>query len=447
MNYFRLFVTLTFFFCYLVTNLFAQSNPQIVGYFPSWKVHERNDLLRPSNDNVDFSKYTMLNYAFFKVDSTGNITGNHAWIDSICIKGELNWTKTQTTLDTRIPTRQLEELMFKGDENWDRIFEPYYKPNTSLIDRAHLWGVPVLVSIGGPEYSGVFPKMAANPENRKRFAEECVRILRQNKFDGIEIHWQFPGYSPNNGTPDDKKNFTLLLKDVRSALDEYSEKIKYPFLLTASLGASENNMENIEWKKVSSILDYINISTYQYSGQWGRTAHHLAPLLSTNDNEYETSYSDVYNRLTKLHNVPKSKVNIGIGYFGRSINFDKGSAALNATNSVDYTKKNTPKDSLIPQYILANDTTAFIERWDTLALAPYLINHDKSVFISFENQRSIQLKTNYIKRTDLAGITIWDISNEYYLKNTGTIGDLGLTELIRDILEPEIKDKIKKRWK
>lgn len=31
--------------------------------------------------------------------------------------------------------------------------------------------------------------------------------------------WEYPGYAPHSGTPDDTVNFNLLLDDIRDALD------------------------------------------------------------------------------------------------------------------------------------------------------------------------------------------------------------------------------------
>lgn len=66
--------------------------------------------------------------------------------------------------------------------------------------------------------------MAANAKARKNFADNCVKLIKEYNFDGIDLDWEYPGYADHSGTPDDTVNFNLLLDDVRAALDELGEE-------------------------------------------------------------------------------------------------------------------------------------------------------------------------------------------------------------------------------
>ena len=59
-------------------------------------------------------------------------------------------------------------------------------------------------------------------ESRKFFNEEAIRFMKEHKLDGIDIDWEYPTSSISGITssPKDKENFTLLLKDLREALDK-----------------------------------------------------------------------------------------------------------------------------------------------------------------------------------------------------------------------------------
>ena len=63
-----------------------------------------------------------------------------------------------------------------------------------LIYLAHAAGVEVYPSIGGWSLSDPFPAMATNPEARKRFASQCVDLIKNYNFDGIDLDWEYPGY-------------------------------------------------------------------------------------------------------------------------------------------------------------------------------------------------------------------------------------------------------------
>src|ERR1051325_4542385 len=46
-----------------------------------------------------------------------------------------------------------------------------------------------LVAIGGWNGSAAFSDTALSDESRKKFADSCVRFIKQNGFDGIDIDW------------------------------------------------------------------------------------------------------------------------------------------------------------------------------------------------------------------------------------------------------------------
>lgn len=77
----------------------------------------------------------------------------------------------------------------------------------------------VLLSIGGWG-SGRFSEMAANEKYRKAFAKDCRRVVKEYGLDGIDIDWEYPTSNAAgiSSSPDDTKNFTLLMRDIRKAI-------------------------------------------------------------------------------------------------------------------------------------------------------------------------------------------------------------------------------------
>ena len=64
-----------------------------------------------------------------------------------------------------------------------------------LMYLAHQAGAEVYPSIGGWTLSDAFPSMAASSSARKRFASQCVELIEDYGFDGIDLDWEYPGYS------------------------------------------------------------------------------------------------------------------------------------------------------------------------------------------------------------------------------------------------------------
>jgi hypothetical protein len=57
----------------------------VIGYYTSWQWYDRNKLKDPVND--DFDKYTRINYAFFQLDSQGNLFGTDERADPQLLVG------------------------------------------------------------------------------------------------------------------------------------------------------------------------------------------------------------------------------------------------------------------------------------------------------------------------------------------------------------------------
>lgn len=61
----------------------------------------------------------------------------------------------------------------------------------------------VLVAIGGWNQGGArFSIVAGSPSLRKRFAHNAVNFIKEYKFDGMDIDWEYP--AGNGGLPQDK---------------------------------------------------------------------------------------------------------------------------------------------------------------------------------------------------------------------------------------------------
>ena len=51
----------------------------------------------------------------------------------------------------------------------------------------------------------------------------------------------------------------------------------------------------------------------------------------------------------------------------------------------------------------------FTEKWDDIAKVPYLVNGEGKMVLTFDNEKSIGLKADYIKKKRLRGAMYWNI--------------------------------------
>jgi len=55
-----------------------------------------------------------------------------------------------------------------------------------------------------------YSRMASTVDSRRQFIQSAVKYLRDHKFDGLDMDWEYP--ANRGGAHEDKKNFGLLAK-------------------------------------------------------------------------------------------------------------------------------------------------------------------------------------------------------------------------------------------
>ncbi len=370
-------------FSFIMADLKAQPPREIIGYYPAWQWYDRAGLVNPQT--IPYSKYSIINYAFFKPNFDGTLSGLDPWADENLLQGKINY---QTT-------------------------PPSHYPNTSLVDLAHLSGVKVLISIGGWTQSFLFSGIANDPRKRGFFASDCCRIVEFYNIDGVDIDWEYPGVAERDGKAYDKRNFTLLLQSIRDSLNSLSQQTGRKYLLTAAVSASTSYMTHIEWSKVTPLLDAINLMSYDFHGSWNRETGHNSPLFSTAEDDSPTHVDAAVLALTKKYGVPASKINIGAAFYGRSMKTQDTPYLMSATTGkVD--SLTFQEDEGSPQYYnILKKKYAFEEHWDDYAKVPYLTGkHDVNTFVSYDDERSIAIKGHYIRAKKLRGAIVWEMTGD-----------------------------------
>ena len=357
---------------------------EIIGYYFCRKWKERNGLVVPRT--IPYDKLTIINYAFFKPLPTGEITGIDTVADSFLLKGEI------------------DSLSGK------RI------PGTSLIDFAHRNNVQVMLSIGGWEDSNNFSQIASDSGKRSTFAKSCVNSIKTYGFDGIDIDWEFPCYPSHNGKPQDKHNFTLLLQNLRDSLNTLKKKTGKYYLLSAALPSAPSHIVNIEIKKVANILDFLNVMTYDYHGAWESISGYNAPLYPSSPKDDPLLTVDGSFKLYhQTYNIPASKINIGIPFYGRAYRGCEGPGTPHKGPAVSV----FPGEGGGAYYEILNVMKLFKRCWDDKAKVPYLIDKSRKIFISYDDEESIAYKADYVLKNHIRGVIIWQITGDY-LKNGKT---------------------------
>jgi chitinase len=279
----------------------------------------------------------------------------------------------------------------------------------------------ILVSVGGWTWSTHFSDVALTNSSRKIFAKSAVDFLIEYKLDGIDLDWEYPNQTGagNPHRPEDKENFTLLLKEVRKHLDKQSEKDGRPnedkYLLTIATGGDQAYVNNTNLGDAQKYLDFINIMTYDaYNGLHTTTGHHANLFPANGDPAVKAKGEEVKSALTSVQGhidagVPVEKINLGLAFYGRlwkGVNNSNNGLfqAAETVGMIEYYR------ILAEQFI---DKNGFTRYWDESARAPYLWNPDSRIFISYEETNSIKYKIEYLKEKGLGGVMFWEYTDDY----------------------------------
>lgn len=362
------------------TLLAACAHYEIVGYQAGWKPF------------ADFAPHdlTVVNYAFADISTDGSIVLEH-------------------------PTKEraaLARLAAMKRRNPD---------------------LELMVSVGGWTRSNGFSAMAADASMRKAFTASSVEFLRQHRFDGLDIDWEYPGDIGDRCPADqtcqrveDKRNFVRLARELRAAFDAAGATDGKHYLLTIAAGTDDKYLRDADgstaWlADLARSLDWINLMTYDFHGSWERVAGFNAPLGRDPADPANANVESSVARLMEA-GIPARKITLGMPFYGKGWSGCSagenqglyqpctGLAAGSSEETFEFAYL-TDQGYLVRdeegQYTYAG--RGFTRRWNDAARVPYLFNPATGEFITYDDERSIAEKVSLVKRLGLRGAMFWEL--------------------------------------
>jgi chitinase len=268
----------------------------------------------------------------------------------------------------------------------------------------------ILVSVGGWLWSTHFSDAALTAQSRAVFIQSVIEFLKLYDLDGLDIDWEYPGM-PGSGHPfrtEDKENFTLLLKELRSRFDRDTAKTKKRLYLTIAAGASDEFLKHTEMAKAQIYLDTVNLMAYDYyePGSDAITGNH-APLF-TDPADPKKESADVSVQAFEKAGVPASKILLGVPFYGHVWGQVAG-----RNHGLFQPGKPIPGTYSSYQSIVANMLhNGFARYWDANSSVPYLYDAEKQIFVSYEDPESLAAKCAYVKSRNLGGVMFWDYGGD-----------------------------------
>ncbi|WP_432157171.1 chitinase C-terminal domain-containing protein [Streptomyces sp. bgisy153] len=269
------------------------------------------------------------------------------------------------------------------------------------------------------------------------------------------------------------KGYAALMKTLREELDRAGAADGRHYLLTVAAPSSGYLLRGMETFQVQKYLDYVNIMSYDLHGAWNE---YVGPNASLFDDgkDAELAAAGVYstsqyggigylNTDWAYHyfrgSMPAGRINIGLPYYTRGFkNVTGGTDGLwgkaatticpagsgltkcgdgavgidNLWHDLDTDGKESPAGSnpmwhaknlekgIVGDYITRYGfpagtelTGTYTRKYDAALVAPWLWNAEKRVFLSTEDEQSVNAKADYVVDRGIGGTMVWELAGDY----------------------------------
>ncbi|MBX9254517.1 phosphatidylinositol-specific phospholipase C domain-containing protein [Desmonostoc muscorum CCALA 125] len=389
----------------LRANAANQAGYKVVGYFENWSQY------RPGGgkflpEQIDASLFTHINFAFgifgFVTKSVNpsnpRLTGNYRiepveWNDQTVLYPAIQKLKQKNP--------NLKTLLSIG--GWS--FNDPQDPNKI-----------------GTYTSNLFSQMAATSAGRQQFISSAIEYARKYGFDGIDLDWEYPGYSGRGGKPEDIPNFLKLVQEFRSAISGKNLLLTMasPAIVPSGVPAQyhSNPQSYFKWlAQCAQYFDWLNVMSYDYHGAFpdDKVTGMNAPLPQDSTPNGKFSVKNTVEAYLNA-GIPTSKIVLGLPSYGRSFKVSSPlSLASNgpgkAYSSAGPAGVATGIPGILAYYEIADRiATGDLKRqWHESTLTPYAYKSQNGEWISYDDAESIGYKTSYLIEQGLAGAMYWAI--------------------------------------
>ena len=337
----------------------ANMTKQTIGFLPYWRM-----------DDIKYIKFDQLSEVIFfslTADEKGNIVkivGNETdpgW----------RWWKSQTVKD--------------------------------LIAKTQIAGGKFSLAVA-MQKNDTLENFLDNQAAQKNLISSLLEIVNENRLDGLNLDFEYAGELSDESYRGKFTQFAISLTskfrsnspDTELSIDLYPFSVQKPRLFDVS--------------KLAPLFDKIIVMSYDYYGASSDIAGPVAPMGGYSEDKYYFDVSTTYADYLKV--VSKEKIIMGIPYYAWDYPVEEGdqpmSNVLLQNDENGYTSVMSYGRMRTNTYIKQENC-----RWDDLAKENWCFYQDtltgKFHQIWIEDNKSIEIKFDFVKSNDLAGIAIWTL--------------------------------------
>ena len=247
----------------------------------------------------------------------------------------------------------------------------------------------------------VFESWFFNESMAERLADEVINVVKTYDYDGFDVDYEFP-----TGDAAKKENFVHFMKTLKEKFAELGKETGKEYILSMAVPGTQWTFSLFNMNDLAEHVSYFNMMNYDlYIGENGKyTTHHHTPAY---DNYNGLSGGSVYGdiQLYLENGIPADKIVAGSGLYSlRWTGVEAGDTnGLYQSGTLDYTNLHYSQI----KYSFVNKG-GYVRYWDEKAGAPYLYNATQKVFISYDDEQSVELKCKITAEEGIRGIMVFD---------------------------------------
>lgn len=164
--------------------------------------------------------------------------------------------------------------MISNDDEYD-IIQGGYRAITGLKRINPKLKVLISVGEGREDRSRRFSSMVTSASRRRDFIRSAIVLIKRYGFDGMDIHWQYPGAEEFGGHLSDRDYLELFLEELSEVFKSQG------WLLTIAVPASRFRAEDgFKPQNLAPLIDFVNLQAYDFHREREPIADHHANLNS-----------------------------------------------------------------------------------------------------------------------------------------------------------------------
>jgi len=275
-------------------------------------------------------------------------------------------------------------------------------PSRALADQAHGAGVKMVLSLGGWGWDRQFASIVSKPEAEDRYVASVMSALERADYDGIDLDWEYPD------TEKEIIGFERLTRRFRKELDTLSAKKGRHMVLTMAASSNPGTLRWLDKDFLLETMDWINVMTYDYTGDWTNYAGHHSPLFASSKqpdkNPRSSELSIKYLRETK--GLPADRLALGIPLYGKGFPV---SSPYASTRGVP--RRQLPRGDYRNLHRLLHEE-GWKRAWDDETKNPWLTSPDQTVVTGYDDAESVAIKTEWAMKQGLRGVFFWQVNGD-----------------------------------